>query len=628
VGPEFTPPVGFGRPPGAPAPYEPAPPTPIRSVFAQPPVAPPPAALDQPGASLFNSAPRVQPAPPPSYAPEPAPQPPAPPARPEAFPPPVWPQNFTAGDTFISSPASFTPPAPQPFTPPAAPMPPPAPPVLAVPDPQTHAFPPVAPPPDPAADQAVPGRFSSAARRLNPNRSDREPNRADRDPGRGEPPRSFAEMMHASGATMPETSAPDTGESVFPRSSTPDPNDPEANYVAFPAPSRPSRFGLKGRKAAAAARADEDAAATSTRSLPVWSPNAAPIPDDEDITKTPDSALAALTTGPIQRPFPVDRAVIETQEPPAWLERARAADPGNPQAGNPNVGKGGKGKKPRPQPSRPTPPPPVDHGRAGRNLPAAIGVGVGLAALALVSLFTRPEAFVALACVVVVLAVWELSGALSAKQVVVPVIPVAVGSVGMLVSAYVAGEQGLLVSFALTGFGVLFWRIIDGVEDALRDVTAGLFTAAYVPLLAGFAVLLLADPDGPRRVVTFIVVTVASDIGGYIAGVTFGKTPMAPKVSPKKSWEGFAGSVFFCLLAGTGCVVILLGGDWWVGLVLGAAAAVTATLGDLSESLLKRDLGIKDMGTILPGHGGIMDRLDSLLPVAPVAFLLLHFLVK
>jgi phosphatidate cytidylyltransferase len=272
---------------------------------------------------------------------------------------------------------------------------------------------------------------------------------------------------------------------------------------------------------------------------------------------------------------------------------------------------------------------PVDHGRAGRNLPAAIGVGALLGGLALASLFTRPEAFVALASVVIILAVWELAGAMAAKQIVVPVIPLAVGSLGMLVSAYIAGEEGLLVSFTLTGFGVLLWRIIDGMDGAMRDVAAGLFTAAYVPLLAGFAILLLADgDDGPKRVVTFIVVTIASDIGGYVFGVIAGRHPMAPRISPKKSWEGFAGSVVFCLIAGAACVVLLLDGRLWVGLLLGAAAAVCATLGDLGESMIKRDLGVKDMGTLLPGHGGIMDRLDSLLPNAPVAFLLLHLLVS
>jgi len=128
-------------------------------------------------------------------------------------------------------------------------------------------------------------------------------------------------------------------------------------------------------------------------------------------------------------------------------------------------------------------------------------------------------------------------------------------------------------------------------------------------------------------VVTFIVVTVASDIGGYVAGVLFGKHPMAPRISPKKSWEGFAGSALACLGVGAALVVWLLQGPWWAGLAVGGACVVSATLGDLSESLIKRDLGIKDMGNLLPGHGGLMDRLDSLLPSAPVAYLLLALLV-
>ena len=138
-----------------------------------------------------------------------------------------------------------------------------------------------------------------------------------------------------------------------------------------------------------------------------------------------------------------------------------------------------------------------DHGRAGRNLPAAIGVGVGLGALALAGLFTKPQIFVAIESVVIVLAVWELSQALAAKHFVVPVIPLAVGSLGMLVSAFVAGEEGLLVSFMLTGFGILLWRIIDDLDGAVGDVAAGLFTAAYVPFLGGFAILLLAERRRP-----------------------------------------------------------------------------------------------------------------------------------
>jgi phosphatidate cytidylyltransferase len=265
--------------------------------------------------------------------------------------------------------------------------------------------------------------------------------------------------------------------------------------------------------------------------------------------------------------------------------------------------------------------------RAGRNLPAAIAVGLGLGGAVLASLLWRKEAFVVVVAAAVLMALWELTGALAKKSVTVPIVPLAVGAVGMLVSAYVAGEDGLLVSFTLTAFGVLLWRIIDGTQGAARDVAAAVFVAAYVPFLAGFATLMLASADGAYRVIVFIAVTVANDVGGYAAGVLFGRHPMAPSISPKKSWEGVSGSFALCMLVGAGTVSVLLHGSLLAGLAVGAAAAFTATLGDLSESLLKRDLGIKDMGTLLPGHGGMMDRLDSLLPTAPAVALLLAWLV-
>jgi phosphatidate cytidylyltransferase len=165
------------------------------------------------------------------------------------------------------------------------------------------------------------------------------------------------------------------------------------------------------------------------------------------------------------------------------------------------------------------------------------------------------------------------------------------------------------------------------VDGFVRDTTAGVFTAVYVPFLAGFVVLLLKPDDGPLRVLTFILVTIASDIGGYFVGVLAGKHPMAPVISPKKSWEGFAGSAVFCVAAGWASVVYLLDGDWWVGVLLGLVAVVMATLGDLSESVIKRDLGIKDMSAIIPGHGGLMDRLDSLLATVAPTWLLLFYLV-
>ena len=153
------------------------------------------------------------------------------------------------------------------------------------------------------------------------------------------------------------------------------------------------------------------------------------------------------------------------------------------------------------------------------------------------------------------------------------------------------------------------------------------FCLIYVPFLASFVALLLAPDDGIARVLTFIAVTIASDTGGYVAGVLFGRHPLAPGISPKKSWEGLVGSVVGSMAAGVACMVWLVDGDWWVGLVLGVVVATAATLGDLTESLIKRDVGIKDMSQVLPGHGGIMDRLDSLLATVSVVWLVLHFLL-
>jgi phosphatidate cytidylyltransferase len=274
---------------------------------------------------------------------------------------------------------------------------------------------------------------------------------------------------------------------------------------------------------------------------------------------------------------------------------------------------------PGPAPSKPS--------RAGRNLPAAIAVGVGLGAVIVLSLLTRKELMLGVIAIAVVVGVWELRRALARVRIRVPLVPSAVGAVSMLGSAYVRGGEGLAVTLGLTCVGILLWRISDGVLDAVRDVAGGFFVAVYPSFMAGFAVLLLAADDGAARIFVFILVTVCSDVGGYALGVLRGRHPMAPTVSPKKSWEGFAGSVIACVVGGALSVQLVLHGPWWAGALLGVAAAVTATVGDLTESTVKRDLGIKDMSNILPGHGGIMDRLDSLLLVAPVAWAVLKVFV-
>jgi phosphatidate cytidylyltransferase len=269
-------------------------------------------------------------------------------------------------------------------------------------------------------------------------------------------------------------------------------------------------------------------------------------------------------------------------------------------------------------------PPP---GRAGRNLIAAIVVGLSLGAILLVSLLVWRPAFLGVLGVAVLVAVLELSRALQVGGFRPPLTPVLIGAVAMIALAWTRGPTGLVLGFLFTVLAVLLWRLADGPENYLPDAASGLLVAMYVPLLAGFAALLLVPDDGATRVIAFIATVVASDVGGYAVGVLIGKHPMAPSISPKKSWEGMAGSVAFCMAVATAILVFALGAPWWSGLVFGAALAVTATIGDLAESLIKRDLGIKDMGHLLPGHGGIMDRLDSLLPAAAVSYLLLAVLV-
>lgn len=266
-------------------------------------------------------------------------------------------------------------------------------------------------------------------------------------------------------------------------------------------------------------------------------------------------------------------------------------------------------------------------GRAGRDLRAAIAVGVSLVVLVLVSLFWIKDLFLAVAAVALVVATLEVSQAMRTARISVPLSPIIVGGLAMLVVSYYDDMETAAAVMALTVIATMGWRLASGSEGFVRDATAGIFLLAYLFLMGTFVMRMLAADDGPWRIVAFILVTIASDIGGYVAGVLIGKHPMAPTISPKKSWEGFAGSLTAGVIAGVAVVMLALDGPWWAGLVLAVAGVVFATLGDLCESLIKRDLGIKDMGDLLPGHGGLMDRLDSLIAVAPVAYLVMFLLV-
>ncbi|MEU5394383.1 phosphatidate cytidylyltransferase [Streptomyces tibetensis] len=283
--------------------------------------------------------------------------------------------------------------------------------------------------------------------------------------------------------------------------------------------------------------------------------------------------------------------------------------------------------EPMPDASQPAPKPPKKS--AGRDLSAAIGVGVGLGVVIVASLFVVKAVFVGVVAVAVVVGLWELTKRLEERKGIrAPIVPLALGGAAMVVAGYVRGAEGAWVAMALTTLAVLVWRMTEPPEGYLRDVTAGVFAAFYVPFLATFVAMMLTADDGPQRVLTFLLLTVVSDTGAYAVGWRFGRHKLAPRISPGKTREGLLGAVSFAMVAGALCMQFLIDdGAWWQGLVLGLAVAVTATLGDLGESMIKRDLGIKDMGTLLPGHGGIMDRLDSLLPTAPVVWLLLVLFV-
>jgi phosphatidate cytidylyltransferase len=261
-------------------------------------------------------------------------------------------------------------------------------------------------------------------------------------------------------------------------------------------------------------------------------------------------------------------------------------------------------------------------GRAGRNLPAAIGVGLGLGGAVLASLLIERAALLAVLVVAAGIGVWEMTKALLGSGAKVPLIPMVAGSALMIGLAWYEGPDALLLGLLVTVGAATLWSLADGLPAIRRDFTATVLTAVYVPFLLSFAAMMVVPDDGAYRVIGVLVAVVLSDTGGYAAGVFLGRHPMAPKISPKKSWEGFAGSVTAAAIGSGALLFFLLDVPVYYGLLFGAVIAVVAVCGDLAESMLKRDLGIKDMSNLLPGHGGLMDRLDSILFAVPTAYLL------
>jgi phosphatidate cytidylyltransferase len=265
-------------------------------------------------------------------------------------------------------------------------------------------------------------------------------------------------------------------------------------------------------------------------------------------------------------------------------------------------------------------------GRAGRNLPAAIAVGLSMILVVLASLFVWKDAFLGVIALAAGVGIWEMVRALRVTGARAPLLPLIAGGLLMTGLARYGSTDALILGLLATVLATVLWRLADGVADLTRDLAAITLIAVYVPFLLSFGVLLSRPDDGDYRVLITLLAVVLSDTGGYAAGVFFGKHPMAPTISPKKSWEGFAGSVTAAAVGSSLLAYFLLDVPLYGGLLFGAVIAGVAVLGDLAESMLKRDIGIKDMSNLLPGHGGVMDRLDSILFAVPTAFLLLSLI--
>ncbi len=275
--------------------------------------------------------------------------------------------------------------------------------------------------------------------------------------------------------------------------------------------------------------------------------------------------------------------------------------------------------------------------RTGRPLFIAIGVGVGLGALLLLSLLIFKWLFVIFAAALIVVAAFEFATALRAAGRDVPRTPVVLTALAVVPASFfpmeslgLTREAGHLIVTVAGVVLIALWRLVEAAfpsrrasaSSIIRDIGAGAFIVLYVIFLPSFFVLLTAHDGGQWWTLAALIVVVSVDTGAYATGVSFGKHPMVPSISPKKTWEGFAGSVLAATLAAVLLAIFMLQQPWWVGVILALTIVLTATVGDLTESLIKRDLGTKDMSSWLPGHGGLLDRLDSALPSAAAAYAL------
>lgn len=262
--------------------------------------------------------------------------------------------------------------------------------------------------------------------------------------------------------------------------------------------------------------------------------------------------------------------------------------------------------------------------RAGRKLLPSIAVSLSLIALIWFALAYQRAIFALVVTIAVVLGIRELNKAFTAVDIHIPLWSLTTAAVGLCTATWFGGISGLAVATAIAFPCLLVLLLPRGTVNFVKTASASALALVYLPFLAGFLILLARPSNGLERVMTFVVLVGCNDTFAYLTGVLFGKRPLAPKISPKKTIEGLLGSLVFTIAGGAIAFHYIMGAEWWLGALAGLLTVFTATSGDLIESALKRDMAIKDMGNLLPGHGGIMDRLDSVLFAAPALWLALE----
>ncbi|WP_244910807.1 phosphatidate cytidylyltransferase [Glutamicibacter soli] len=366
----------------------------------------------------------------------------------------------------------------------------------------------------------------------------------------------------------------------------------------------------RGKKPAA--REPEDAGPPQ----PVIEPGMPAASAAVDSQQAKQRAKAAFTAED-RSPVPPEELKVEgPAEPPPVSESEDLAETGEPDAARASiptellVGAPAEPKK----------------SRAGRNLPAAIGVGLLMLGLVLAGLFLYEPLLVGLIVALAGVGSWEVARATTHAKTSVPLVPLFLASAMLPISAIWGGLEAMGFTYMICLVIALLVRLTEGLKGAAASVMSSVFIISWVPLLLSFALLILEEPNGQWLIATILLLAVSNDTFGYIVGVLFGKHPMAPKISPKKSWEGFAGSMLGSMAVGALAMHFWLDMPWWTGVILAFFTTIAATTGDFSESMIKRELGIKDMSNLLPGHGGIMDRLDSVVFVVPLGYLISHLL--